>query len=194
MPNRNGQAFGLTVLSPILSGTADGKSHAAAIRQTLAAFPADAFARAPKTHVARWVVIDDAPFEEAPALEDHLAVPYLLFTSDFDGDLDPYLIQLSTAMSEPFTAIYQHCVGFPGTDDVEAFIHYMKRCQVNTTFNFGAYPNATVEDVLRAVASQRALVEFVDAHQHISAAELQSAFREFLDRIERTPLPLPGSA
>ena len=94
MPNQNGNVYGLTILSPIIN-TPDGDvSHDCAIRDYLALLPRDhrsPFAKISSTHLARLVVMDDVVFVGTPAREEHLKSKYLVFETNFDGDLDAYL-------------------------------------------------------------------------------------------------------
>src|SRR5262249_49861181 len=80
--------------------------------------------------------------------------------------------------------------GFPGADNVDAFIGYMKKCQIKTTFFFADVNDRTVESTLRALHIQTALAHFMEKHQGMPPAELQRAFGEFLERLRKAP-PLP---
>jgi hypothetical protein len=206
MSNRFGQAYGLTVLSPITGGVDEhGLSRDVALRRELRelnAAPESPFADVPTTHLARWVVIDDAPFEGVPAKVDHFASKYLLFTSNFDtnGQADDaafgvYMESLRTAIPQVLERLYQHCLGFPGVENPEAFRIYMKACQVPTTFFFGAYQDATVEQVLRALDAQRRMSAFVLEQQHSrpTPERLKQAFGSFLSDIKQAPTPRPGT-
>ena len=87
MSNRFGQAFGLTIMSPILNDAdAAGAAHDIALRQDLRDLnrAESPFVRVDGTHLARWVILDEAPFESIPAKVDHFKSKYLLFTSNFD--------------------------------------------------------------------------------------------------------------
>ncbi len=176
MSDRFGQAYGLTLMSPLIGEPdVDGTAHDVAIRGELRALnaePESPFARVPTTHLARWVVIDDAPYEAEPAKVDHLQSKYLLFTSNFDGGtlddttaLNTYLESLRTQITEVVERLYRHCVGFPGTSTPAAFQNYMWRCRIPTTFLFGAYGQATQDQVQRSLSVQRRLSDFVRAQQ-----------------------------
>jgi hypothetical protein len=197
MGNRSKQAYGLTLLSPILGGDdVSGRSHDAAIRDVLRGLGnggASPFADMDQTHLARWCVIDYLPFEGVPARVDMLASKYLLFTSCFDGDLDPYLENLRTRMGAAVDALYRHCVAFPGVENAERFAGYMKRCQLETSFFFGAYAHATLEQVLRALEAQRRVALFIEEQQGAPPAATKAAFQTFLSELRSTPTPRPGT-
>src|SRR5215475_1252445 len=138
MGNVSGTTYELTILSPIIMD--DGKAevcHSMVLRWYLSQLPRDyrsPFAQLSSTYLARLVVMDDVVFVGHPAQEEHLKSRYLVFETNFDGDLDTYLRRMATETKEFVDAVWQHCVGYPGTLDVSAFIAYMKRCQVETTF------------------------------------------------------------
>ncbi len=187
--------YGLTVLAPIKpdAGTLSPKGEISRYLATCPTGPESPLAKVSTTHQARWVVIAGLPYEGYPAHVDFLKSSYLLFTSNFDGDLDVYLEALATRIPETISALWTHCVGFPGVESLEPFKTYMKACQIETTFYFGAYPDATVEQVLRALAVQRRFVEFVLATQGKPARELQQAFQTLIAHCRQMPTPNPGS-
>lgn len=176
MSNRFGQAYGLTLLTPILAGTtSDGLAHDAAIRaelQTLLRAAEPPLAREPTTHLARWVVIDVPAFEGIPAQVDHFESTYLLFTSNFDAGtasdrdaLDRYLESIRTTIPAVLDGLYTHCVGYPGAADRVGFVEYMRQCQIPTTFLFGAYGDAPLGKVLSSLDLQQRLGALVADQQ-----------------------------
>lgn len=197
MGNRAGQAYGLTLLSPIIGGDdTHGRAHDAGIRDALRQLGnggASPFSDTGVTHLARWCVIDDLPFEGIPARVDRLASKYLLFTSCFDGDLEPYVERLRTGMPASLDAIYAHCVSYPGSRDAGLFYNYVRRCQVKTSFFFGAYPDASLEKVLRALEAQRQVARFIEDRQGAPPEQLQQAFTAFMTQLRNTPTPRPGT-
>jgi hypothetical protein len=196
MGNVSGGTYGLTILSPIIMD--DGKAevcHSMALRWYLSRLERDyrsPFATLSSTYLARLVVMDDVIFVGRPAIEEHLKSRYLVFETNFDGDLDTYLRRMATETSQFVNDVWQHCVGFPGTNDVDKFISYMKKCQFETTFFFADVNNQTVDSTLRALKTQSALAHFIEHHQGISAAQLQRAFGEFLEKLAKAPLPPRG--
>jgi len=195
MPNQNGNVYGLTILSPIINDPDGDISHDCAIRDYLSGLPRDhrsPFAKISSTHLARLVVMDDVVFVGVPAREEHLQSKYLVFETNFDGDLDTYLTRMAKDAPEEVHAVWQHCVGYPGVQDPAAFAAYMKKCQLDTTFFFADVNNKTVQQTLRALKLQSGLAHFIEANQGKSAAEIQAAFRQFVDRVRRAPEPLAG--
>lgn len=196
MPDKFGQAYALTVLSPILGGHTNGTVHAAAIRNAVAQLHHGArspLAAIPILHFARFVVLDDLRQQGIPAKEDHLRSKYLVFVAEFDGDLPAFAESLRRNAAELVTAVWQNCVGFPGVSDAAAFLTYLRRCQITTTFAFGAYATTPLPRVLRALDSQQRLVRFLELTQDATAEERQAAFRAFAAELAAAPLPLSGT-
>ena len=195
MPNQSGNVYGLTILSPIINGAAGDISHDCAIRDYLADLPRDhrsLFAKVSSTHLARLVVMDDVVFVGTPAREEHLQSKYLVFETNFDGDLDTYLERMAREAPEEVHAVWQHCVGYPGVKDPAAFAGYMKKCQIETTYFFADVNNKTVQQTLRALKVQSGVAHFIETNQGKSASEIQAAFRQFLEKVRHAPEPLAG--
>ena len=174
--NVSGQAYALTVLTPILDG------HAQLLVEQLDALgdgDASPLARVPGTHIARWVVLDDLKFQGAGQRHrDRLQAARLLFSSNFDGDLDRYLDGLRTGMAAEADAIWGHCRGYPGHEDAAAFAAYMRAHQLEAALFFAAYGDQTVDEVHANVAQRRRLIEFALDAQKLDAADLKARFLE----------------
>ena len=195
MANQSGSIYGLTILSPIIDDAKTDISHDCAIREYLACLPRDnrsPFAVLSSTHLARLVVMDDVIFVGTPAREEHLQSKYLVFESNLDGDLDTYLTRMATEIPEMVNAVWSHCYGYPGTQNVQAFIAYMKKCQIDTTFFFADVNNQTVRSTLRALKVQASVAEFIGSHQGKSPEQLLAGFRAFYANVEKMPDPEPG--
>jgi hypothetical protein len=193
--NQSGSVYGLTILSPIIDDPHAEVSHDCAIRDYLAGLPRDhrsPFAKLSSTHIARLVVMDDVIFVGAPAREEHFQSKYLVFESNFDGDLDTYLRRMAQDIPAEVDAVWRHCVGYPGLRDVAAFTAYMKKCQLKTTFYFADVNDKTVQQTLHALRVQASMVEFIAAHQGKPAAEIQAAFQQLMEKIRKEPPPVAG--
>jgi hypothetical protein len=195
------QPFALTVLSPILSGPAEGGAdHAAAIRNILGRRAREErnlenprpLAAISTLHFARWVVIDDVRSQSWPAREEHLRSKYLLFAADFDGPLPSFLDALFYQAHRLVQSIWEHCVGFPGVGNRAAFGRYFEECRLKRTFPFAAYPERSLPEVLKALDVQRRMLTFIQSTQGKASAELQRAFVKFMEEVERAPVPSGG--
>jgi hypothetical protein len=172
--NRFGQAYGLTVLTPIIEGR---ESSLARRLNELGGGEASPFARIDGTHFARLVLIGDVVFE-GRGKHDHLRAGRLLFTSNFDGPLGPYLERVRTSAGAFADEILGHCVGYPGSGDARVFAEFLRHHQVESSLFFAAYGDRTVEDVRRSLAARSNLTEFALRAQGLEPHQLQSAFME----------------
>jgi hypothetical protein len=196
MPSQSGSVYGLTLLCPILDDDRAVPSHDLQIRHHLAELPPDAnspFAKAPGTHIARLVVLDDVIYVGMPSHEEHLKSKYLVFESNCDGDRDSYLTGLAHSIPEQLNAIWQHCTGYPGTQDIPAFLHYMKMCEIDTTLFFAPFNDKTVTQTLKALQTQRAVADFIATHQGTSPTDLQQNFIELCKLLDLASAPKPAA-
>ena len=169
-----GQAYSLTVLTPITNGQ---ETTLARYLNTLAPGDASPLAGVRGTHFARWVVIDDVIHEGSQEGErGHLKHARLLFTSNFDGDRDPYLEALRTGLGDDADTIWGHCIGYPGSRDPLAFAAYLRHHQVDSSLFFAAYGDRTVEQVKRSLAVRTQLIAFALGAQGLGGTELKAAF------------------
>jgi hypothetical protein len=173
--NVSGQAYALTVLSPIEHGR---EAALAEYLDELGDGDASPLARVPGTHLARWVVIGQVKHQQGQRRRDALKAPRLLFTSNFDGALDPYLEALRTGLAGDADAIWGNCTGYPGHQDAAGFRAWIRRHQIDAALFFGAYGEQTVEDVRANVVARTGLIEFALETQALDAAALKARFLE----------------
>jgi hypothetical protein len=173
--NRSGQAYGLTVLTPILDGH---ESALARHLDELEGSDASPLSRVPGTHFARWVAVGDVVYEGPGQRRDHLKLARLLFTSNFDGEVGSYLEALRTGLGGVADTIWQHCVGYPGSAHADSFAAYLRAHQIENSLFFAAYGDRTVGQVKRSLALRRQVIEFALSAQGLGAPELHTSFRE----------------
>jgi hypothetical protein len=168
--NTLGQAYALTVLTPITPGREDE------LRATLARFEAEGspFAQLGRTHFARWVVLEDFVNDPSQPTEDHLCCRYLLFSATLDGELDSYLNLLCA--SDWAAGVWGACIGAPEPLEGPAFKAYLRHNQIDTGLFFSAYPDARVEHVQRALALREKTIDFAADAQELDPAALQQEF------------------
>ncbi len=176
MPNVIGQAYTFMALTAILPGRTDSlREHV----ESLGVGAESPFARLEQTHFARFVIIPQLiDLGPPPATRDTLKNEYLLFSTDFDGPLERFLNGLCEGMAEEADRVWGHCVGYPGTADRAAFERYMRHNQIDTTFPFAAYPDATVAEVREALELRTRLIDFAIRAQAMDPASLHEAYRQ----------------
>src|ERR1700742_1937900 len=116
--NRRGSAYALTTFARILPGMADE------LEAYLSELPQGAdspFASLPMLHIARVQIFRDELVYQGPKQRhrDPLQHAHLVFTSTFDGDLDPYLEAL--ALLPDIDEWWGRRAGFPGLTDLPPF-------------------------------------------------------------------------
>ncbi|MEP6716020.1 MAG: hypothetical protein ABJC09_10635 [Terriglobia bacterium] len=196
MPNQSGSVYGLTLLSPIIGDPHAPVSHDLQLRLILGSMPRDhesPFAKVDSTHMCRLTVMNDVIYVGMPACEEHLQLQYLVFESNFDGDLETYLRRMAQQIPETVDAVWSHCLGYPGVINPDAFVAYMKKCQVTTTFYFADVNDKTVGQTLTALQTQSAVGAFVERNAGVHGAPLQQAFLKLMSDLREAPAPQPGS-
>ncbi len=218
MPDVNGRAYALTVLSPIKNGYAGEIAYADVVTdrlQNLGVNEASPMAKVPQTYLARFFVLTDVYYETTPGCDprssvydilglfnrkyriaalprgDHLKSAYLVFSSNFHGDLDPYLRNMWAAANDAVNHVWEHCVAFDVVRDAEAFVRYIKRCQVTANLFFVGSNDEPLDEQLKALYLKQQLARFAVAHQGWDAVRLQQAFRQFIAEVQPENLAGP---
>lgn len=194
MNHRNGKPTPLTLLCPIKNSDNGGQSYASLTREYLQAIAKDEhspFARVPNTFLCRFFILNDVFFEGFPAAEEHLKSKYLVFCSNFSGSTRTYLQQFWQHAESFARQVWQHCVGFDQVQTEEDFVNYINRCTVTTTFYFNGSCGEPLAEQLKALYLKQELSHFVCDFQHASHEQLQSAFREFVERTQPQNLAQP---
>lgn len=115
MANKSGNAYALTLLCPILQGSPkqcpDGmneQTYSALLRyqlQRLRVGEESPMAKVPNTYLSRLFVMDVLPYQGKPAYLEHLKSNYLVFSSNFYGELEDYLNGMWNAVNQEIKAI-----------------------------------------------------------------------------------------
>ena len=206
MVNQSGNAYGLTALIPIQNGTEAGESHASRVRRLLQDWSLDLnehspMARVPNTYLCRFYVLNDVFYQGSPAREEHLKSKYLVFSTNFYGELEAYVRGMWDNVQTELRELLHHCVAFDRVNNAEDFIDYIKRCQVDSALFFNGSTDDSLAEQLKALYLKQAFSHFVFTHQHLinrgaeGAAELQRAFKAFIQYTQpelAEPTWLPG--
>jgi hypothetical protein len=217
MPNTSGNAYALTALCPIRDYTPSGESGVLYTRTALQNLPTGAtagqkglvspMAKVPNTYLARFFILDDTIFQNFPHTIDHLKSSYLVFETNFYGDLDLYLKGMYTHFKEEIFTIWKYAYGF---EDVvnnahadeknngaavlqgeAAFIKYIKKCQLNTTFFFNGSTDDSLAEQLKSLFLKQEFSKFVFEHQGVKKKDLKTDFIKFVQRTQPAALGGP---
>ncbi|WJG11106.1 hypothetical protein [Aliiglaciecola sp. LCG003] len=193
MGNRFGNAYGLTVLIPVKQGTENNRSYDKIIRDQLQKWPKHAdspLAAVPNTYLARVFLLQDVFYQSAPAVEEHLKSKYLVFTSNFFGDLDTYLYGMWEAIHEVLTPFLRHCVAFEKVTTAAGFVSYIKKCKINNSLFFNGANDKPLPEQLKALYVKQVFIHFAYLSQQfryqgaVGAVNLQKSFKNFVALID----------
>lgn len=218
MGNVSGNAYALTVLSPIKNGHIGEVAYADEVRCRLQSWGINEMSpmsRVPQTYVSRYFVLDDVYTESLPGAdlfgtltdilsifsnkirkaalpyEDHLKSKYLVFSSDFHGDRDTYLRGMWNAIGDEIRNIWGFCYGFEQVRDANGFVAYIRKCQLTVTLPFVGSTDDSLEEQLKSLYLKQEFSKFAMEHQGMPAPELQKAYQEFIRRVQPKNLTGP---
>jgi hypothetical protein len=163
MANQNGAKYGFTGLFPITRGrSANLRTLLRALDDTVRYPHGSPLSAVPVIHMARFVVIDGLTYQGTPAKADSLKSQYLLFVCDFDGrSVDALIRAMVQNMADEMTAIWDHCVRFPGLQSSDRLSAYFEQCQLTTNLLLADQPDASVDDILKGLMYRRCLSDFM---------------------------------
>ena len=194
MANQSGNAYGLTLLCPIKNGSENDQSYSAIVRDRLQDLPLNTqspMAKVPNTYLCRFYVLNDVFYQGAPAIEEHLKSKYLVFSSNFYGDLDNYLSDMWLMAESGVKEIWQYCVGFEKVTDAASFVQYIKKCQINNSLFFNGSNDEPLAEQLKGLYLKQELSQFVFDNQTTPAGELKVKFTDFVNRTQPENLAGP---
>ena len=176
-PNKYGTAYGLTSLTPIMTGHEDAlQAHLDSLD------PLDSpLAALPNLHFSRLHVIRDLVYQGPPAQVDTLESAYLIFTTSHDGDLEPFLVALAALGADVCDPIWGHCVGYPGVADGHAFAAWVASHGKANGYLLTPWPFKKVGDIKEALRVQDGFGGLVEQSRSLDDAELQQAFRALME-------------
>jgi len=184
--SRAGRSYCFTSLTPVRRGR---EHDLAAHLRALPTGSGSPLARLDHVHLGRWLVVDGLKTAGpgAPRRPTRLQSDYLLFTASLTGRDDhdaadlpgSFLRDMAAHMPGEADAVWEHCVGYPGSARVDAFVAYLVKSQLDTLLFHVGYPDSSVEHVRRAIAARDGLVGFVRRHQdERDPAKLRQAYLE----------------
>lgn len=117
-------------------------------------------------------------------------VSWLIFTSNFDGDLKSYARNVAEFIGKDADRLWGNCYDYPGTADFEAWWLYARRHQIPTDVFYAAYPQLTVPRIQQLNTFKARFDEFVARTRNADGTSRQDIavlFDEFLrDNLQYT--------
>lgn len=166
-------AAALMVLTPIKAGREEDLSgYLEGLRSS------NPLARSPRTHFARWVILDQFVKDPTQPRADPLGSRYLIFTSNFDGPVDSYLDDFCRELAAEAANIWGLCIGCPEPAAGSPLKQYLMHNSIPTGLFFAAYPDASVEQVRHSLGVREKMIGFAVNAQAMDPADLHRAFLE----------------
>jgi len=191
----------LTLLTPIKRGIIPGETrsyearlndHLRSVQKRINDGTLTQVSRIATIHFARWQILlpahylhyDKKKVEDAGLKLDGFQ-SWLLFTSNFDGDLKTYLNEFSAIIDKDVDTIWGNCEGYPteGSLNFDAYWAYAKKHQITTQTFFNAYPGLSVSRIRELAYFRARFDEFVATTRlpdGSSKPDLAGAFDAFL--------------
>ena len=201
MANTAGNAYGLTALIPIKNGVSDGVSFDKQVRDLLQQWPKHSespMAKVPNTYLCRFYLLNDVFFQGYPAKEEHLKSKYLVYETNFHGDLETYLRAAWECAEQDWQSLLRHCVAFTKVGSAADFVDYIKRCQINNNLYFNGSNDKSLAEQLKALFLKQSLSHFCFFTQgfqqegELGAKRLQYAFAKYQAYVQPDNLAEPS--
>jgi hypothetical protein len=219
MGNVSGNAYALTVLAPIKNDHIDTVAFSNLVRDRLESWnllPNSPMAKVPQTYLCRYFVLDnvyngvlpsgsalDTVTDFLPVVpnnmrigalpaQDQLKSKYMVFSSNFHGDLDAYLKGMWNAISDEIKDVCGFCYGFDQVSNADQFAAYVKKCQLTASLFFVGSNDDPLEEQLKALYLKQEFSKFAVENQGLPTAVLQKNYQEFIARV--APKNLAGPA
>jgi hypothetical protein len=217
--NMSGKAYALTMLCPIKPGVEGNGAFCDVMRDKLEAWNElrqSPMARVPNTYLCRYYILDDVYTESLPGggiwdtlsdiwpvlskknrlealpYEEHLQSNYLVFSSNFHGDLDAYLQGMWREAEQDVRSVWQYCYGFDKVIDADSFVAYAKLCQLDATLFFVGSNDDPLDEQLKALYIKQEFSRFAQTTQDLPAAALRQAYRKFMLRVKPRDITGPS--
>lgn len=136
-------------------------------------------------------------YRAAGSGEPTILPTWLVFTSNYDGDLKAYIRMFSERIAPEMDRIWTNCEGYPlaGASDFEKFWLYVRAHQIETNAFFAAYPDLTTP----RVQQDRVFKDHFDAfvartrgRDGRSIPEIGALFDEFIAQHQAYTKDFPG--
>ena len=140
----------------------------------------------------------DPDYRPAQSAADPAILPtWLVFTSNYDGDLKAYIRMFSERIAGEMDRIWSNCEGYPlaGARDFEKFWLYVRAHQIETNAFFAAYPQLTTARVNQGRVFKDQFDAFVARTRGPggrSIPEIGPLFDEFIAQQQEYTKDFPG--
>ena len=173
----------LTLLTPVRKERiADLNNRLESIRKDLHAGTEKEFKKATTIHYARWFILSRESFRDEPAIP---VQDRLVFSSNYDGDMDAHLTELSTVLAGYIDQLYDCCEGYPepGNRTPENRKKYLEQWHINTAAFFVGAPGRTLLQIQQEKKLRDKICGFIlkNNWKDKPAVEIHHAIRNEVD-------------
>lgn len=202
----------VTLLTPIKRGLVPGelRTYEQRLRDQLKSvqglidrgYPT-AVSRLPTIHFARWLILRPEQYlyydnDKVKTDSEHPFTSWLLFMSNFDGDMKSYLRDFSVFLGEDVDRIWGNCEGYPpeGSRNFDAYWSYAKRHQLTTNAFYNAYPGLSVPRIHQLAVFKQLFDDFVAQTRGSDGRSIESladAFDRFIAETAQFPTGFPDA-
>ena len=102
-------------------------------------------------HFTHWSLLTSIPFNGAPQFRERLRPPLLLWSSVYNGEVDPYIEAFVAKVKLQIRATWGTSYDFPGVTSVTDLSDYIGAASWRGSYAYSAYPQATVRAILSAM-------------------------------------------
>ena len=173
----------LTLLTPVKKGKLDellGLLNN--INNRLQDHTETEFGKLKTTHYARWFILNRDSFRDEPAIP---ISDRLVFSSNYDGDLDTHLTDLVTVLSKYIDQLYDCCEGYPepAARTMESRKNYLKKWSVKSAAFFNGAPGRSLGQIRQEDSLHRFIWNYTTTNNFNgkSAVEIHQAIRQEVD-------------
>jgi hypothetical protein len=159
--------------------------------------PADPTASPPTLRHSVPAPYDPDYRDSSAGTEPPILPSWLVFTSNYDGDLKAYIRMFSEQIAGEMDRVWSNCEGYPlaGARDFEKFWLYVRAHQVETNAFFAAYPQMSTPRVNQARVFKDQFDAFVARTRGPdgrSVPEIGALFDEFIAEQQEYTRNFPG--
>ncbi len=133
-------------------------------------------------HYARWFILREDSFRDKTAMP---LQERLVFSSNFDGEIDEHVKDLVTIFPEYFDELYECCEDYPKAEirNTESRKNYLLKWKVPITAFYVGAPGRSLKQIQQEDALKNYIWNFINKNNWngTSALQIQKAIRQHVD-------------
>ena len=177
----------LIILSPVKKDKQEIlDKKLSAIRENLQQGTETAFKKVSTLHYGRWVILSRESFRDEPAVP---VGTRLIFSTNFDGDIDNHLTELVTQLEKYMDDIYECCEHYPepGLRTTESRKNYLKKYSLKTSAFFNGAPGRSLKQIHQEESLRNYICNYINAKKWDEKASAVAIHSEIKKEIDSQP-------